>query len=82
MQQLFHEDGLNIMLVTKKLVLSEVSTKVAATNKKKLQLLFRDLLLPLSALDSLASLVSDRTAFQNLAQLKLKIGSNASHFEP
>ena len=35
MQQLFHEDGLNIMLVTTKLVLSEVSTKVAARPIKK-----------------------------------------------
>ena len=80
MQQLFYKDGLNIMLVTMKLVLSEVSTKVAARPiKKKLQLLFRDLLLPLSAL---AGLVLDRTAFQNLAQLKPQFGSNTSHFEP
>ena len=35
MQQLFLKDGLNIMLVTTKLVLSEVSTKVAAQPIKK-----------------------------------------------
>ena len=81
-QQLFNKDGLSIMLVTKKLVLSEVSTKVAARPiKKKLQLLFRDLLLPLSALNSLAGLVSGRTAFQNLAQLKPQFGSNTSHID-
>ena len=83
MQQLFVKDGLNTMLVTTKLVLSEVSTKVAARPiKKKLQLLFRDLLLSLSALQSLAGLVSHRTAFQNMAKLKAQIGSSASHLEP
>ena len=82
MQQFFHKDGLNLMLVTKKLVLSEVSTEVAARPIKiKLQLLFRDLLLPLSALNSLAGLVSGRTAFQNLAQLKPQFGSNTSHID-
>ena len=35
MQQLFNKDGLSMMLVTKKLVLSEVSTKVAARPIKK-----------------------------------------------
>ena len=35
MQQLFVKDGLNTMLVTTKLVLSEVSTKVAAQPIKK-----------------------------------------------
>ena len=40
MQQLFLKDGLNTMLVTTKLVLSEVSTKVAARPIKKVAAAF------------------------------------------
>ena len=67
------------MLVTKKLVLSEVSTKVAARPiKKKLQLLFRDLLLPLSALNSLASLVQT----EQLSRTWLNSNPNLAQIHP
>ena len=81
MQQFFHKDGLNLMLVTKKLVLSEVSTKVAALPIKKVAAAF-----PRPAAAAVCSqfpcqLGSDRTAFQNLAQLKPQFGSNTSHID-